>query len=155
MNCKHIRCKSYTFSMCPSFHCNHTVLFTFNCCSVQWNKCNTVLQWFTVTSILLHCKVYSNYLYTFSTCPSFHCNSTVYICSAVAHLVQYHVSVSNTPKMVHNFIVQLFYIVTLGQSHVSVSSTPKIIENFIVVRGTVHKDSFFCRLFHENCQSKV
>ena len=39
--------------MCPTFHCNPTVLFTFN----YYSKyiVNTDLQWFAVKSPLLHC----------------------------------------------------------------------------------------------------
>ena len=33
IHCKYIQCNFYTFYMCPTFHCNLTVLFTFNCCS--------------------------------------------------------------------------------------------------------------------------
>ena len=32
-HCKYIQCNFYTFYLCPIFHCNPTVLFTFNCCS--------------------------------------------------------------------------------------------------------------------------
>ena len=61
LHCKYIQCNFHTFSTCPNLHCNPTVLFTFNCCSkqlqVQWTKCNTDLQRFTVTSTLFpHCK---------------------------------------------------------------------------------------------------
>ena len=44
--CKNIQCNFDTFYECPTFHCNSTVLFTFNCCSK-----------------------YS----TFYGCPNFHC----------------------------------------------------------------------------------
>ena len=39
--------------MCPTFHCNPTVLYTFN----YYSKyiVNTDLQWFAVKSPLLHC----------------------------------------------------------------------------------------------------
>ena len=42
--------------MCPTFHCNLTVRFTFNCCS-KYNGCKLVYSFFTVTSIL-DCKKY-------------------------------------------------------------------------------------------------
>ena len=34
--------------MCPNFHCNLTVRFTFNCCSkyLQLNNCKADLQFF-------------------------------------------------------------------------------------------------------------
>ena len=32
--------------MCPNFHCNLTVRFTFNFCSVQLNHCKADLQFF-------------------------------------------------------------------------------------------------------------
>ena len=48
----------------------------------QWKDVNTDLQWFTVTSTLLHCNVYGKYLCIFYTSlfmgvPA----SKVYICS--------------------------------------------------------------------------
>ena len=33
VHCKYIQCNFYTFYMCPTFHCNLTVLFTFHYCS--------------------------------------------------------------------------------------------------------------------------
>ena len=33
LHCKYIRCNFYSFKLCPTFHCNFTVWFTFNCCS--------------------------------------------------------------------------------------------------------------------------
>ena len=38
LHCKYIRCKNYSFSMCPVSHCNSTVLFTFNYCSQYSGK---------------------------------------------------------------------------------------------------------------------
>ena len=32
-HCKYIRCNFYSFWMCPTFHCNHTLRFTSNFCS--------------------------------------------------------------------------------------------------------------------------
>ena len=38
LHCKYIQCNFYTFYGCPTFHCNPTVLFTFNCCSKYSGK---------------------------------------------------------------------------------------------------------------------
>ena len=53
VHCKYIQCNFYTFYMCPTFHCNLTVLFTFNCCS-KYSGINVKLiySFFTVTSTL-------------------------------------------------------------------------------------------------------
>ena len=73
VHCKYVQCNFYTFYRCPTFHCNPTVLFTSDCCSKYSD-----LQWFTVTSTLLHCNVYGKYfLHFFMNVPV----STVYICS--------------------------------------------------------------------------
>ena len=83
LHCKYFQCKIYRFSMCPTIHCTHTVLFTFNCCQVQWNNCKREKELFTVLPpTLLYCTVYGT-VYTFFTCPTVHCNSTVHICSVL------------------------------------------------------------------------
>ena len=48
-HCKYINC-NYTFYMCPTFHCNLTVLFTFNYCS-KYSGINVKLiySFFTVS----------------------------------------------------------------------------------------------------------
>ena len=61
--------------------------------SMQCDNCKREIQWFTVTSTLLHCAVFCKYVLVHGTinyCNSvysfymfLHCNSTVYICSAV------------------------------------------------------------------------
>ena len=38
LHCKYIQCNFYTFYKCPIFHCNPTVLFTFNYCSKYSGK---------------------------------------------------------------------------------------------------------------------
>ena len=47
--------QSYTFYGCPTFHFPLAAPSTVK-------KVNTYLQWFTVTSTLLHCNVYGKYL---------------------------------------------------------------------------------------------
>ena len=37
-HCKYIQCNLYTFYLCPTFHCNPTVLFTLNYCSKYSGK---------------------------------------------------------------------------------------------------------------------
>ena len=51
LHCKYIQCNFYSFEMCPNFHCNLTVWFTFNCCS-KYSWIIADLQFFTVTSTL-------------------------------------------------------------------------------------------------------
>ena len=45
IHCKYIQCNFYSFKMCPTFHCNLTVRFTFNCCS-KYSR--IIVNWFTV-----------------------------------------------------------------------------------------------------------
>ena len=45
IHCIYIQCNFYSFKMCPTFHCNLTVWFTFNCCS---NYSRIIVKWFTV-----------------------------------------------------------------------------------------------------------
>ena len=45
LHCKYIQCNFYSFKMCPTFHCNLTVRFTFNCCS-KYSR--IIVNWFTV-----------------------------------------------------------------------------------------------------------
>ena len=75
LHCKFIQCNFYTFYGCPTFHCNPTVPFTFNCCTKysRINKCNTDLHFYILICMANNCKVY-----TFYGCPSFNCNFTVY-----------------------------------------------------------------------------
>ena len=71
--CKYIQCIFYTFYMCPTFHCNLTVLFTFICCSkYKWNECKADLQLsYCHFCIGLYkgniCKVYTFYMCPVST----------------------------------------------------------------------------------------
>ena len=51
VHCKYIQCNFYSFFLYPTFHCNPTVLFTFNCCFSGIN----------VT--LIYCKIYTSTLY--------------------------------------------------------------------------------------------
>ena len=68
IHCKYIQCIFYTFYMCPTFHCNLTVLFTFNCCS-KFSGINVKLiySFLTVTSMENTCKVYTFYMCPVST----------------------------------------------------------------------------------------
>ena len=74
LHCKYIQCNFYTFYLCPTFHCNPTVLFTF-ILQVKWKNVNPDLQWITIKSTLLHCNEYGKILVTFTLfyrCLSFH-----------------------------------------------------------------------------------
>ena len=85
--------------MCPNFHCNLTVRFTFNCCSkyLQLNNCKADLQFFYCNFYIalykaIKCKPYSKI-----TVESGTQLKTVHICSVVPKL---HKSVGNYVKLV-------------------------------------------------------
>ena len=70
VHCKYIQCNFYSFYMCPTFHCNLTVLFTFNYCSkIQWNKCKADLQFFYCNFYIGLYKANTCKVYTFYMCP--------------------------------------------------------------------------------------
>ena len=53
VHCKYIQCNFYTFYVCPNFHCNLSVLFTFHLITAPSTvkKCK---HWFTV----VYCNIY-------------------------------------------------------------------------------------------------
>ena len=69
LHCKYIQCNFYTFYMCPTFHCNLTLLFTFNCCS-KYSGINVKLIY-----SFFYCNFYIG-LYMANTCKVY----TFYMC---------------------------------------------------------------------------
>ena len=81
LHCKDIQSNLYSFQMCPNFHCNLTVWFTFNCCSkYSWIIVKLIYSFYCNFYIGLYeaikCKPYSEI-----TVESWTQLKTVHICS--------------------------------------------------------------------------
>ena len=80
-HCKYIQCNFYTFYVCPTFHCNLTVLLTFNYCS-KYTGINVKLiysffycNFYIGLRMANTCKVYTFYICPVSTVISLYINA--------------------------------------------------------------------------------